>query len=216
MTQHRWGVPALIAGLSILVGGALAAFGAAFDREPLLVAFVCLCGGTVPALYCVFSSGYRQTLRRMTNDSSAGTGVPSLFAYPAVFSCLVLLSGAHAFDGVKWIGGVALAYGGLFGSEAVIGRAMTRAARRYVGTSEQARQQVWSADHLWRGAVARVAPLPLGLITLIAVYPAPATGALRVGLAAVVGAMTAVAAAAVRLESARRERDAVQRLLMSE
>ena len=215
MTQRRWGVPALIVGLSILVGGAFAAFAVAFDRDPLLAAGAYVGGGAV-ALYCVFSSGLRQHLRDMTNNSCAGIVVPSFFAYPAVVSCLVLLSGVYAFDGVAWFGGFTIVDVGWFGSEAVIGRAMSRTARRYSGTSEQDRQRAWSADHPWRWAVARVAPLPLGLITLIAVYPAPATGALRVGLVAVVGVMTAVAAGAVRLESARRERDAVQRMLMSE
>ncbi len=50
---------------------------------------------------------------------------------------------------------------------------------------------------------------------LIALFPAPASAALRVALVAVVGLLAVLAAGAVRLESARRERDVFQRVFTS-
>lgn len=93
----------------------------------------------------------------------------------------------------------------------MIKNAVERAGRRSAGSSASDRRQAWCADHPWRAALFAVMPLPLGLAALVAVHPGPA--GLRVALVALMGVMTAVAAAALRLDQARREKDDSQHAL---
>ena len=210
VTQHRLGIPAFIVVVSMLFGGAFAALGAAFGRDALVAARAFLIGALAALTFFMLSRSFRQTLRDITTNSMVSPLLALLFAYPAISSCLVLLGG----DSLWWYFGSFLVYALLGVSHSLIEGAINRAARRYVAATEHDRRQMWSADHPWLSAVAGVAPLPLALVTLISVHPGPV--ALRVALVVLVAALTALVVVAVRLEAGRRERDAYQRVLMSE
>jgi len=213
VTQHRLGIPAFIVVVSMLFGGAFAALGAAFGRDALVAAGAFLSGALAALTFFMLSRSFRQTLRDITTNSMVSPLLALLFAYPAISSCLVLLDGDSLT--VWWyFGSFSLAYALLGVSHSLIEGAINRAARRYVAATEHDRRQMWSADHPWLSAVAGVAPLPLALVTLISVHPGPV--ALRVALVVLVAALTALVVVAVRLEAGRRERDAYQRVLMSE
>ncbi len=138
--------------------------------------------------------------------------LPLVVAYPATMSCLDLLVGTDVFTSWRLVPFVALVYVPFVVSRGLIDGAVERAAGRYAGATDNARRQAWSADHPWRSAVGGVAPLPLGLVTLITVHPGPV--ALRVALVVLVTATAALTVAVVRLEAERRERDAYQRAFM--
>ena len=212
LTQHRAGPPVFTVIVSVLFAAAFAVVGTAFDRDALRAATVSLAAGTVFAALFV-SRSHARRLRDITASDTATVLVPLLFLYPAVVSCLVLLDGEHSFT-VQWLGSFTLVWALWCVSQPVIERAIRCAARRCTGPTDEDRRRAWSVAHPWWSAVAGVAPLPLGLVVLMAVHPSPV--ALRVALVALMAAMTALAAVAVRLEAGRRERDAYQRALMSE
>ncbi len=208
LTQHRLGVPACIVVVSLLFAAAFGAIGAAFGKDPLVAAGACLSGGLWTLWFFMLSRSYRQSLRQSTQTAY----LPS-FLVPAVGSCLVLLGGEYSVA-VQWPVGLTLVFATMAVLHSLIERAIKRAAQGYPHRTEDDRRQAWSADHPWHSAVAVTAPLPLGLVALVAVHPGPV--ALRVALVALVAAMAALAAVAVRLEAARRERDAYRRQFISE
>ena len=118
------------------------------------------------------------------------------------------LVGPEPFDWWNWLGSFTLVYGSAFFAEAAAEKAVGRAARSYFGTSGAARR-AWSADHPWQSALVGVAPLPLGIELLVLLHPGP--GGLRIALSVLVAIIAALAIPVVRLEQARREKDAYQR-----
>lgn len=213
LTQHWSGIPAFIVVVSLLFAGALAALGAAFGRDPQVAAGVLLSGAAAVLTFFMLSRSYRQSLRDITKNGTTCYCVRWSFVFPTVGGCLALLRDEYSAT-VQWAVAIPLVWTLAAGSAWLIEGAITRAARRYLAATEQDRREAWSADHPWQSAVAGATPVPLGLVALITVHPGAVT--LRVALVALVAAMAALVVAAVRLEAARRERDAYQHMFMSE
>lgn len=87
--------------------------------------------------------------------------------------------------------------------------AVKLAARRSSAGTDEERRQAWCANHPWWGALPGVATVPAGLLALVLLHPGPA--GLRMVLAALLAAVTALLFAGVRLEHARELKDAYQR-----
>ncbi len=209
---HRWTAkrPSRVAvvwmALGVFVAAAVAAVGASFGASDLDNAAGSFVGtGAAFALMCTIVPSRRRRIQAGVRDWEHELTI--FFLIPASGGFVMMLGGSD-------LGGlfVGLAAGALvlvtFFLETVIEGVVTRVARGYAEPAEDDDRQAWSADHPWRAALAWVAPLPLGLLALIVVYPGP--GGLRVALAVLVGAMTALAAAAVRLEQSRQEKETYQ------
>ena len=190
--------------LAVVVGALGTFFGA---RHPLLAATAFLAAGTVWALMqIVLPSGRRRLRAAMRDWKLQSTG---FFAYPTGVAYITMVHGAGPSFTWRLIAAITLVYGLWFLAGWAAERAVRCAARRCAGPTEDDRRQAWSADHPWCAAVSDVVPLPLGSVALIAVYPGPV--ALRVALAVLVAIIAALAIGVVRLEQARREKDAYQR-----
>ncbi len=192
--------------LGVFVAAVVAAVGAAFGAShPIAAATAFVAAGAAWALMCTIVPSWRRRIQAGVRDRK----IESTFflPYPASVAIVTMLGKDVGISNL--IAAMTLVCVAYFLAERVIKGVVTRAARRYAGPAEDDDRQAWSADHPWRAALACVAPLPIGLLALIVVHPGP--GGLRVALAVLVGAMTALAAAAVRLEQSRQEKETYQR-----